>query len=49
VPGTGIALLILGAACLTLLTRRFADDVLAASTTSCPSGLDQPPPPPRDP
>jgi hypothetical protein len=49
VPGTGIALLILGAACLTLLTRRFADDVLAASSTSCPSGLDQPPAPPRDP
>jgi hypothetical protein len=49
VPGTGIALILLGAACITLLTRRFADDVLAASSNSCPSGLDQPPPPPRDP
>jgi hypothetical protein len=48
-PGTGIVLILIGAACLTLLTRRFADDVLAASSTSCPSGLDQPPPPPRDP
>jgi hypothetical protein len=32
-----------------IATTRLADNVLAPVSTSCPSGLDKPPAPPRDP
>jgi hypothetical protein len=49
VPAAALVILIIGAGLLSIGTTRLADNVLAPVTTSCPSGLDQPPAPPRDP
>jgi hypothetical protein len=50
IPAIALLLLVAGAGFMGIATTRLADNVLApVSTTSCPSGLDQPPAPPRDP
>jgi hypothetical protein len=50
VPAIALVLLLVGAGFMGIATTRLADNVLApVSSTSCPTGLDQPPAPPRDP
>ena len=49
VPAIALLLLVAGAGFMGIATTRLADNVLAPVSTSCPSGLDQPPAPPRDP
>lgn len=49
-PGLALILLIVAMPFLGLASTRLADNVLApVATTACPSGLDQPPAPPRQP
>lgn len=49
IPAIALVLLLLAAPFWGLATTRLADNVLAPVSTSCPSGLDQPPAPPREP
>ena len=49
VPALALALLLLASPFFGLATTRLADNVLAPVSTSCPSGLDKPPAPPREP
>lgn len=50
VPAIALILMLAGAGFFSIATTRLADNVLApVSSTSCPSGLAQPPPPPREP
>jgi hypothetical protein len=49
IPAILLLLLVAGAGFMGIATTRLADNVLAPVSTSCPSGLDKPPAPPRDP
>lgn len=49
VPALALVLLLLAAPFFGLATTRLADNVLAPVSTSCPSGLDKPPAPLREP
>jgi hypothetical protein len=48
-PAGLLILLLLASPLLGLASTRLADNVLAPVSTSCPSGLDEPPSPPREP
>jgi hypothetical protein len=49
VPAIALLLALAAAAAIGVGSTRLADNVLAAVSTSCPTGRDQPPAPPRDP
>jgi hypothetical protein len=49
VPAIALLLALAAAAAIGVGSTRLADNVLAAASTSCPTGRDQPPAPPRDP
>lgn len=49
IPAAALLLVLVAGACMGILTTRLADNVLAPVSTACPSGLDKPPAPPREP
>jgi hypothetical protein len=49
IPAALLLVVLAVGACMSILTTRLADNVLAPVSTACPSGLDKPPAPPREP